>query len=40
MSADTALYVTHLTKEYRMGAINHAMLGHELQALWGKMWGK
>ena len=40
MSADTALYVTHLTKEYRLGTINHLMLGHELQAIWARIWGK
>jgi lipopolysaccharide transport system ATP-binding protein len=40
MSADTALYVTHLTKEYRLGAINHMMLGHELQAMWARIRGK
>jgi lipopolysaccharide transport system ATP-binding protein len=40
MSANTTLYVTHLTKEYRLGAINHVMLGHEIQAWWAKLTGR
>ncbi len=40
MSAETALYVTHLKKEYRLGVVNHLMLGHELQAMWARIWGK
>jgi lipopolysaccharide transport system ATP-binding protein len=40
MSADTVLYVTHLSKEYRLGSVNHAMLGHEIQAWWAKLRGR
>ena len=40
MSANTVLYVTHLTKEYRLGVVNYAMLGHELQACWAKLTGR
>ena len=38
--SDVVIKVENLTKEYRLGVINHGTLAKDLQAWWAKMRGK
>ncbi len=38
--ADVVIRVEHLSKEYRLGTINHGTFQKDLQSYWARLWGK
>src|SRR5262249_54170363 len=40
MGRDSTIHVEHLSKEYRLGVINHRTLRHDLGSWWARVRGK